>query len=130
MTSAIGPDVAVGVATGFWFVIFGLGKMRPAPSGGRRAVPVSGFTTALRRLRGVLEVLGGLGALALVAIAFVDDLGGRLPDPSAIGLMLGLALAILAGWTVVEAFLHPRKWVQLLLALAGFALAVFYAGFR
>ncbi len=130
MTSSIGPDVAVGVATGFWFVIFGLGKMRAAPSGGRRAVPVSGFVTALRRLRGVLEVLGGLGALALVAVAFVDDLGGRLPDPSVIGLMLGLALAVLAGWTVVEAFLHPKKWVQLVLALVGFAVAVFYAGFR
>ena len=130
MLSAIGPDVGVGVVTGFWFIVFGLGKMRATPSGGRRAVPTSGLASALRRLRGVLEVLGGLGALALVAVAFVDDLGGQLPDMSAIGLMLGLAPAVLAGWTVVEAFLHPRKWVQLVLALAGFALAVFYAGFR
>jgi hypothetical protein len=127
---AIGPDVAVGVATGFWFLVFGIGKMRAAPSGGRRAMPVSGLANALRRLRGVLEVLGGLGTLALVAVAFVEDLGAKGPDPSALGLMLGLALAVLAGWTVVEAFLRPKKWVQLVLALAGFALAVFYAGFR
>lgn len=130
MLDAIGPDVAVGIATGFWFLVFGLGKMRAAPEGGRRAVPTSSLTTALRRLRGVLEVLGGLGALALVAVAFVDDLGAQVPDPSALGLMLGLALAVLSAWTVIEAFLHPRKWVQLVLAVVGFALAVFYAGFR
>lgn len=127
MLSAIGPDVGVGVVTGFWFLVFGIGKMRAAPSGGRRAVPVSGLANALRRLRGVLEVLGALAAFALVAIAFVDL---RTPLPSASGLSLGLVLAVLAGWTVVEAFLRPRKWVQLILSLAGFALAVFYAGFR
>ena len=129
MLSAIGPDVVVGVVTGFWFLVFGLGKMRAAPSGGRRAVPVSGVGNALRRLRGVLEVLGGLGAFALVAFAFVD-LRTPLPAAPVMGLWLGLALAVLAGWTVVEAFLRPRKWVQLLLAVVGFGLAVFYAGFR
>jgi hypothetical protein len=128
--SVIAADVVVGVATGFWFILFGLGKMRAAPSGGRRSVPLSRVGNALRRLRGVLEVLGGLGVLALVAVDFVGDLGSRWPDPSALGLMLGLALAVLSGWTVVEAFLNPRKWVQLILALVGFALAVFYAGFR
>lgn len=130
MLDAIGPDVLAGVATGFWFVVFGIGKMRAAPSGARRAVPVSRAGNALRRLRGVLEVLGGLGALALVAVSFLGDLGRQVPDPSALGLMLGLGLAVLAGWTAVETFLRPRKWVQLLLALVGFALAVFYAGFR
>jgi hypothetical protein len=125
--SAIGPDVAVGVVTGLWFLVFGIGKMRAAPSGGRRAVPASGLANALRRLRGVFEVLGGLAAFALLAIAFIDL---RTPLPVTSGLWLGLALAALAGWTVVEAFLRPRKWVQLILALAGFALAVFYAGFR
>lgn len=130
MPSAIGPDVVVGVATGFWFLIFGLGKMRAAPSGGRRAVPISRVGYALRRLRGVLEVLAGLAALAVVAFSIVGDLGRQMPDPSTLGLMLGLVLAFLSGWTVVEGFLHPRKWVQLILALAGFALAVFYAGFR
>lgn len=127
---AIGPDVVVGIVTAAWFLVFGLGKMRVAPSSGRRAVPVSALIVALTRLRGVLEVLGGLAVLGLVAVAFIDDLGGRLPDLSATGLWLGLALAALAGWTVVEAAVHPRKWVQLLLALAGFALAVFFAGFR
>ena len=130
MLSAIGPDVVVGVVTGFWFIGFGLGKMRAAPNGGRRAVPVSGASNVVRRLRGVLEVLAGLGAFALVALAFVDDLRGRLPSPTVMGLWLGLALAVLAAWTAVEAVLHPRKWVQLILALLGFALAVFYAGFR
>jgi len=127
--SAIGPDVAVGIVTGFWFLVFGIGKMRAAPTGGRRAVPVSRLANALRRLRGVLEVLGGLGAFTLVAVTFIE-LRAPLPSASVMGLWLGLALAVLAGWTVVEAFLRPRKWVQLLLALLGFALAVFYAGFR
>lgn len=129
MLSAIGPDVAVGIVTGFWFLVFGIGKMRAAPTGGRRAMPVSGLANALRRLRGVLEVLGGLGAFTLVAVTFIE-LRAPLPSASVMGLWLGLALAVLAGWTVVEAFLRPRKWVQLLLALLGFALAVFYAGFR
>jgi len=127
--SAIGPDVAVGIVTGFWFLVFGIGKMRATPTGGRRAMPVSGLANALRRLRGVLEVLGGLGAFTLVAVTFIE-FRAPLPSASVMGLWLGLALAVLAGWTVVEAFLRPRKWVQLLLALLGFALAVFYAGFR
>ena len=69
-------------------------------------------------------------AIAGAAVAFLSNLGARIPDMTTIELWLGLGLAVLAGLTVVEAALRPRAWVRLVLALLGFTLAVFYAGFR
>ncbi len=108
-----------------WFVIAGVAKLLPAQAAGRRAVAVDpAWLLVARRVRGVLEVLGGL---AVAAGGAITVLGLRVPFP---GLAISLALSALAGWTVAEGFRSPIRPVRLGLAILGFALAVFFAGFR
>lgn len=124
MLSAISLDVYVAVATGLWFVLAGIEKVRPAPKGGRRAIPYPRWRTAISHIRGLLEFLAGMAVLVLAAAAVVG-----IPAPD-YGLYLGLGLAVLALMSVVESVLPPIRWLFGLYSLAGFALAVFYAGFR
>jgi len=122
--SRLGIDVFLAVAVGIWFVAFGTAKLPSPPSTGRRlAVVIPRWLGVLRRLRGVAEIIGGL---ALLVASASTVLGLRLPFP---GLSIGLALAGLSVWTVVEALLD-RRWVRLTLGIVSFLLAVFYAGFR
>lgn len=121
---SIGPDIYVAVATGIWFIVSGISLMRYRPPTGRRALPVAGWIVVTRRIRGVLEFLGGLAAVGLAAISFL-----QLAFPP-IGLPLGLGLAALALWSAIEAWVPPLRWLKIVLSVLGFALAVFYAGFR
>jgi len=121
---SIGPDIYVAVATGIWFIVSGISLIRYRPPSGRRALPVAGWIVATRRIRGVLEFLGGLSAIGLAAVTFL-----ALPFPP-IGLPLGLGLAALALWSAVEAWVPPLRWLKIVLSIIGFALAVIFAGFR
>lgn len=122
--SRLGIDVFLAVAVGIWFVAFGIAKLPSPPSTGRRAaVEIPRWLGVLRRLRGVVEILGGLAVLGAAAGTL---LGLRLPFP---GLAVGLVLAGLASWAAIEALLD-RRWVRLAFGIVSFLLAVFYAGFR
>lgn len=121
----IGADGLLAVAVAAWFVATGLVELSRRPAQGRRvasADPV--WLRVLRRVRGVLEILGGLAVAAGTAISV---LGLRLPFP---GRAAGLALAALALWGAAESVRPPVRWVRLATAAIGFGLAVFYAGFR
>lgn len=120
-----GVDVILAAAVAVWFLVSGVLKLLPGPSAGRRAVnPAPAWLRVARRVRGVLEILGGLAVAGGAAITL---LGVRVPFP---GLAVGLVLGALAAWTVVDAVRPPFRGGRLVLALVGFALAVFYAGFR
>ena len=120
-----GLDVLLAAVVAVWFVAAGVTKLLPTRPAGRRAVQAEpGWLQVARRIRGALEVLGGIAVLAGAAISM---LALRLPFP---GLAVGLALSALAAWTAVEALRSPLRPLRLVLALAGFALAVFYTGFR
>ena len=113
------------IAVGAWFVATGVAKLAARPATGRRAVALEpGWQIAVRRVRGVLEILGGLAAAGGGAISL---LGLPIPFP---GRALGFVLGGLAAWTVVELVRMPVRSVRLAVALLGFALAVFFAGFR
>lgn len=115
--------LAVTVAA--WFIAAGVVKLLPTPTAGRRAVaPDPTWLRVARQVRGVLEILGGLAAVTAGAVSF---LGLRIAFP---GLAVGSALCLLAGWTVVESARTPIRAVRLILAVLGFALAVFFTGFR
>ncbi len=120
-----GLDVVLAVVVGAWFVVTGVAKLAARPVAGRRAlVAEPGWVPAVRRVRGVLELLGGVAAVGGAAITV---LGLRVPFP---GVVVGLLLAGLAAWTAVESVRSPVRPLRLGLAVAAFALAVFYAGFR
>lgn len=122
--SRLGIDELLAVIVAVWFIAEGIAKLPAVPTGGRRAaVVIPLWLRILRRVRGIAEILGGLAVLGEAAGAVLRL---RLPFP---GLAVGLALAVLAAWTAVEA-VTQRRWLRLAVALAGFALAVFYAGFR
>ena len=120
-----GVDAILAVAVAAWFLVTGALKLLPTASAGRRALdPDPTWLRVIRRIRGVLELLGGL---AVAGGAALSVLGLRSPYP---GLAVGLALGALAAWTVVDAVRPPIRGVRLALAVLGFTLAVFYAGFR
>ncbi len=120
-----GADVILAIAVAVWFVASGIAKLAARPAAGRRAVSVEpGWHLVARRIRGVVEILGGLAAAAGGAIGL---LGLRVPFP---GVALSVVLAGLAAWTVVDHVRTPIRGVRLAVALLGFALAVFFAGFR
>jgi hypothetical protein len=121
---SIGPEIYVALVTGIWFIVSGISLIRYRPPTGRRAHPVAGWIIVTRRLRGVLEFLGGLAVIGLAAVTVLN-----LNFPP-IGLPLGLGLAALALWSAVEAWVPPLRWVKIILSILGFALAVFFAGFR
>jgi hypothetical protein len=121
----LGVEVVLALAVAAWFVASGIAKLVARPAAGRRAVSAEpGWQVVVRRIRGVVEILAGLAAAAGGAISF---LGLRLPFP---GTLLGFALAGLAAWTVVDNVRTPVRVVRLVIALLGFGLAVFFAGFR
>jgi hypothetical protein len=122
--SAISLDIVLAAVTAIWFIVDGVVKQRRAPSAGRRSLPTATWVVVVRRIRGILQLLGGL---ALIALAVLSYLKFNVPP---IGLGLGLGLAVLALWTAVESWVPPLRPVRIILAVIGFALAVFYAGFR
>jgi hypothetical protein len=122
--SSIPLDLVLALVTAVWFAVAGIGKIRYSPGGGRRAVAVATWIVIVRRIRGALELLGGL---TLISFTVASYLGISLPP---MGLALGLALAGLALWTAVESWVPPLRPVRIILSVIGFALAVFYAGFR
>lgn len=124
MLAEIRLDAVVGVVTAVWFFVAGVSKLPSAKSAGRRSVPVSTLKKVVRRLRGIVEMLLALTVAATIAAAAFEY-----PVPS-IGLWLGLALSSLGLWTAVESFVPPLRPVRIIFAVLGFALAVFYAGFR
>lgn len=115
-----GLDVLLAVAVAAWFAVTGIIKLSTRPAG-RRSVGGGG---RLVRTRGLLELIG---AIAVAGGAAISLTGLRLPFP---GMAIGLVLALLAAWTVVDAIRPKLRWLPALFALIGFALAVFYAGFR
>ena len=120
-----GADVILALAVAAWFVATGIAKVAARPTTGRRALVLEpGWHVVVRRLRGVLEILGGTAAAAGSAISL---LGLPIPFP---GRVLGFVLCGLAAWTVVELVRMPVRSARLAVALLGFALAAFYAGFR
>ena len=127
MLERFSPPVLVAVATALWFFVEGIVRVsHRAPSGRRAAVTVPRWQTILTRVRGVVEVLASLGIGVGAVIAFLDlTLGFEYPARA-----LGWVVSALALWTAVES-LRPRlRPLRIVLAVLGFALAVFYLGFR
>ena len=113
------------VAVAIWFVVSGIADLASKPVAGRRALTMEPrWMLVVRRIRGVLSILGGLAAAAGGVIALF---GLRLTFP---GLAVSLGLAGLAAWTVVDYARPPIRLVRLVLGILGFTLAVFAAGFR
>jgi hypothetical protein len=122
-----GADVILAIAVAAWFVASGIAKLVAGPAAGRRAVTAEpGWQRVAGRIRGVLEILGGLAAAAEGVISLV---GVRIPLPFP-GVPLAIVLCGLAAWTVVDRVRTPIRVVRLAVAVLGFALAVFFAGFR
>jgi hypothetical protein len=122
-----GADVILAIAVAVWFVASGIAKLAARPAAGRRALTAEpGWQPVARRIRGVLEILGGLAAAAGGAISL---LGLRIPFTFP-GAPVALALTGLAAWTVVDNVRTPVRVVRLAVAVFGFALVVFFAGFR
>lgn len=127
MLERFSPPVLVAVATALWFFVEGVIKVaHRAPSGRRAAVVVPTWRTIVTRLRGVAELLASLGIGVGAVIGFLDlTLGIEYPARA-----LGWVVSALALWTAVES-LRPRlRPLRIVLAVLGFALAVFYLGFR
>ncbi len=115
------------IVVAVWFVASGIVKLAARPAAGRRAVRAEpAWQQVARRVRGVLEILGGLAAAAGGAISL---LGLRLPFTFP-GVPLAFVLSGLAAWTVVDHVRTPVRAVRIAVAVLGFALAVFFAGFR
>lgn len=124
LLGSIHPDVVLAVVTAVWFMVAGFSKMSAVQGGGRRAVATPAWIAMTRRVRGVLEVLLALAVLAVAALNFLDI------SVPAVGFGLALALSALALWTAVESWVPPLRPVRIILSVLGFALAVFFAGFR
>lgn len=125
MFERIGPDVVVAVAVTVWFFVAGARTLTAPVATGRRALTVPRWQLLARRARGALMILGAVAAGIGAVLGFLD-VGVGLPY----GFVVALVLSVLAGWEAVEALRPPLRPVRILLALVGFALAVFYAGFR
>ncbi len=124
LLSTIGLDVIVALVTGLWFAASGIAKVRPAPTAGSRSIPVSRWITAVYHVRGFLEFLTAIAVLGLAAASVLN-----FPVPP-LGIYFGLALALFALWSSVEALIPPIRVVYALLSVLSFVLAMFYAGFR
>lgn len=122
--SSIGLDVVVAVVTAIWFIVVGARKIGYRPPSGRRVVPVSTAAIVIKRVRGVLEFLGGLAVLGLATLSI---LVANVPP---IGMPIGIGLSCLALWTAVESWVPPLRPVRIIFAILGFVLAVFFTGFR
>ncbi len=121
----IGLEGALAAVVAIWFIATGLADLLTRPAQGRRAVVADpAWLQVARRVRGALQVLGGL---AVAAGAVIGTLGLRYPFP---GRGVGLALSALALWSAAESARPPVRWLRLALAAVGFVLAVFYTGFR
>ncbi len=127
MLERFSPPVLVAVATALWFFVDGVIKVsHRAPEGRRAAVIVPRWQTALTRIRGIVSMLAAIGVGIGAVLGFLDlTLGAVYPARE-----LGWAVSALALWTAVES-LRPRlRPVRIIVAILGFALAVFYLGFR
>lgn len=124
LLSAIGLDLVVAGVTGFWFLMGAIAKVRPAPTAGTRSIPVSRWITAAYHARGFLEFITALCVLGLAGATAL-----HFPVPS-LGVYFGLALALFALWSSIEALVPPIRPVYAVLSMLSFALAVFYTGFR
>ncbi|MCA0295662.1 MAG: hypothetical protein LCH96_10210 [Actinobacteria bacterium] len=122
----IGVDAILAAVVALWFGVTGLvDLLHRAPGGGRRAVTTDpAWLRVGRRMRGALEILGGV---AVAAGAAIGVLGLKYPFP---GRAVGIGLAVLALWGAAESARPPVRWLRLVLVAIGFTLAVFYAGFR
>lgn len=122
----IGADGVLAAVVAAWFVVTGAVELfARSAAAGRRAVSTEpAWVRVGRRVRGALEVLGGL---AVSAGAVIGLLSLRIPFS---GRLVGLGLAALALWGAAESARPPVRWVWLALAAIGFGLAVFYTGFR
>ncbi|PFG17320.1 hypothetical protein ATK74_1887 [Propionicimonas paludicola] len=127
MLDRFSPPVLVAVATALWFFVEGVIKVsHQAPSGRRAAVLVPRWRTVLTRVRGVIEMVAAIGVGIGAVLGFLDlKLGAAYPAAE-----LGWAVSVLALWTAVESLRPPLRPVRIVLAILGFALAVFYLGFR
>lgn len=127
MLERFSPPVLVAVATALWFFVDGLIKVSHQPPEGRRAaVVVPRWRTILTRVRGIVELVASIGIGIGAVLVFLDlRLSTTYPARE-----LGWIASALALWTAVES-LRPRlRPVRIVLAVLGFALAVFYLGFR
>ena len=115
LSEIITVDTALTALVVVWFLVLGIVQLahRTPP---RRAAPPR-WVTVSRRIRGA------------VTIACAAGVGAGLAVPG-VGLGAGIALAALGVWNTIEAALPPTKVVRLIFALLGFALAVFFVGFR
>jgi hypothetical protein len=122
----IGADGILAAVVAVWFVVTGFVDLFHRSSvGGRRAVTVDPAWVRIgRRVRGALEVLGGLAVAAGAAIGVI---GLRVPFPDR---AVGISLAVLSLWGAAETARPPVRWLRLTLTAIGFVLALFYAGFR
>lgn len=111
-------------AVAVWFVAAGVADLATRPSAGRRALTSAPRGRVAGRIRGILAILGGLAAAVGGVISL---LGLRLPYP---GLAISAGLAALAAWAVADNVRVPVRGVRLAVAVLGFGLAVFSAGFR
>ena len=127
MLDRFSPPVLVAVATALWFFVEGVIKVsHQAPSGRRSAVLVPRWQTILTRVRGVIEMVAAIGVGIGAVLGFLDlKLGATYPAAE-----LGWAVSVLALWTAVVSLRPPLRPVRIVLAILGFALAVFYLGFR
>ena len=127
MLERFSPPVLVAVATALWFFVDGVIKVsHQAPEGRRAAVVVPRWQTVLTRIRGVVAILAAVGVGIGSVLGFLDlTLGAVYPARE-----LGWVVSALALWTAVES-LRPRlRPVRIIVSILGFALAVFYLGFR
>jgi hypothetical protein len=122
--SSLGLDALLAVVTAVWFIVTGISKQRRTPSAGRRSVPIAPWVIIVRRIRGILELLGGLALITMTVLTYL-----KFAVPL-IGLPLGIALSVLALWTAVESWIPPLRPARIIGSLIGFALAVFFTGFR
>lgn len=124
MLNAIGLDFYVGIVAAVWFAVIGIKKMRPETLSGRRTVPTPRWQAVARIVRGTVEFICALGiaALAVASVIVVS-----IPP---VGVYIGLLLAILALWTIIEAIIPEFRPAPLVVGVISFVVALFYAGFR
>lgn len=122
----IGVDAILAAVVALWFGVTGLADLlhRASPAGRRAVATDPAWLRVGRRVRGVLEILGGV---AVAGGAVIGVLGLDYTFP---GRAVGIGLAALALWGAAESARPPVRWLRLVLVALGFALAVFYAGFR
>ena len=109
--------VAAGLVVA-WFGIRGLVDLAHRRPTGRRVAAPS-WRSRTRRVRGLLGLLGSLAVVASFALAM---------PVLAVG--AGAVLIGVAAWDAIESVVGRVRVGNLVFALLGFVLAVFFTGFR